>query len=507
MLTMDRKAKIRYAVLVEGKSQRTVAKELGHSRNTIRKALKDSRQPVYKQTQPRSAPVLGPYKKLLANWVAEDAQKPKKKRRTAQRMFQILQKEYDYQGAEPTLRAYVGKLRKRHKRKAYIPLAYDPGEVAQVDFGQADVIIAGQAVTAHLFVMWLGYSSATYVQAYPAETQEVFLAGHVAAFTFWGGVPREIWYDNLKSAVNKVLKGRNREESDSFISLRTHYLFQAQFCNIRSGWEKGGVEGRVGYTRRNWLIPPPEFDSWAELNAYLEQQCRQEQTRQLRGQTETIGQRLATEQAHFLPVPAHPFPCCKTIPVRANKLALVSFATNRYSVPTAYVQEKLLLRAYVDRVEISDGRQLVAVHRRCWQREQDILNPHHYLTLLAQRPRAFAQAQPIREWQATWPAIFDHYWAALKERHELTEATRLFIAVLQLSQTACETDLAAALEQALQYRCFTPTGVAQLLRRQQESPPPPPVVLTNHPHLNTIEVQFPDLQQFNQLLSWKGSAS
>lgn len=507
MLTMDRKARIRQAVLVEGKSQRAVAKELGHSRNTVRRALVDSSKPEYQQSQARSAPVLGPYKKLLAQWVAEDAQKAKKKRRTSQRMYTILKEKHDYKGAEATIRAYVGQLRKRHKQQTYIPLAYEPGETAQVDFGQAEVVIAGETVIAHLFVMWLGHSSATYIQAYPAETQEVFFAGHVAAFTFFGGVPREIWYDNLKSAVNKVLKGQNREETDNFISLRTHYLFQAQFCNVRSGWEKGGVEGRVGYTRRNWLIPPPEFDSWAELNAYLEEQCRQELARQLRGQTENIGQKLQREQAHFLPLPVHPFPCCKTIPVRANQLALVSFATNRYSVPSSHAHEKLLLRAYVDRIEISNGRQVIAVHPRCWAREQDILNPQHYLALLKQRPRAFAHAQAIRQWQATWPPVFDQYWAALKERHELTEATRLFISVLQLSQTASESDLAAALEQALAYHCFTPADVAELIRRLQEPQQPAPAVLTNQPHLNTIEVRQPDLAQFNQLLSWRGAVS
>lgn len=507
MLTMDRKAEIRHAILVEGKSQREVAKEMGHSRNTIRKALKNSQKPKYELKQPRKAPVLGPYKKIIAEWVAEDGKKPKKQRRTAKRMYRILRDKYGYKGAEPTLRAYVGQLRKREKRKAYIPLAYEPGESAQVDFGQAEVVIDGEKVTAHLFVMWLGYSSATYVQAYPAETQEVFLVGHVAAFEFFGGVPREIWYDNLKSAVNKVLKGRKREESDNFTSFRTHYLFQAEFCNVGSGWEKGGVEGRVGYTRRNWLIPPPAFDSWAELNAYLHQQCMTEWERQLRGQSETIGQRLQTEQAHFLPLPDYPYACCKTVTARANKLALVTFATNRYSVPTSHIHEKLLLRAFVDRIEISDGKEIIAVHPRCWQREQDILDPYHYLSLLKQRPRAFAHAQAIREWQQRWPTAFHHYWTALKERYETSKATRLFIEVLQVGQGLMDVELAVVLEQALQYHCFTLAAVSELVRRFQEPQTPVPATLTEHPHLATVQVRPPDLQQFNSLLSWGGPSA
>src|SRR5690606_17406671 len=112
---------------------------------------------------------------------------------------------------------------------------------AQMDFGETEVIIAGEEVTAQLFLMWLGYSSATFMKAYPAQKQELFFDGHVAAFTFFGGVPHQLWYDNLKVAVHKVLQGRNRQEQEAFISLRSHYLFEAHFCNTNAGWEKGGV--------------------------------------------------------------------------------------------------------------------------------------------------------------------------------------------------------------------------------------------------------------------------
>ncbi len=262
MLKMDEKAAIRQAVLVEGKSQRQVAQETGHSRNTIRKMVADSEKPRYGPRQVRTSPVLGPYQEILARWVEEDEKKPKKQRRTTVRMCALLREGYGYEGAESTLRRYVGKLRRKKRHKVYIPLAYAAGETAQVDFGEAEVVVEGKQVTAQLFVMWLGYSGAVFVQAYPAASQEVFFAGHVAAFEFFGGVSQEIWYDNLKNAVEKVLKGRGREEQESFTSFRSHYLFQSEFCNVRSGWEKGGVEGKVGYSRRNWLIGAPPFESW-----------------------------------------------------------------------------------------------------------------------------------------------------------------------------------------------------------------------------------------------------
>ena len=504
MFAMDEKAQIRYAVLVEGKSRRQVARETGYSRNTIRKMINDSNRPRYRLTEPRPYPVLGPYKVLLDGWVKEDAQKPKKQRRTTVRMYQLLKEGYGYAGAESTLRAYVGRLRRKAKQKVYIALAYEPGETAQVDFGEATVTIAGQLVTVHLFLYWLGYSGATFVQAYPGETQEIFFAGHVAAFEFLGGVPQEIWYDNLTNAVQKVLKGHRREEQESFISFRTHYLFRAEFCNVASGWEKGGVEGRVGYVRRNWLIGASEFASWEELNRYLRQQCRRDQERRLRGRPESIGVRLQQEQAHLRPLPAHPYPCCKTVPVRANPLSLVTFATNRYSVPVESAHEALTLRAYVERIEISTQTEMVASHARCWGREQDILNPHHYLSLLAQRPRAFHHAQAIRQWRQTWPAVFDIYWQTLQQRYETTQATKHFIDVLLLGRTHPEAILATTLEEALERQCFTPAGVRELLRRRTESTPPLPAQLSAYPHLAEIQVTPPNLQQFNQLLPHMG---
>ena len=507
MLKMDEKATVRYAVLVEGKSQRQVARELCCSRNTVRKMLTDSNRPKYQLSQARSSPVLGSYKSLLEAWVEEDAKKPKKKRRTATRMFQLLKEEHEYQGAESTLRVYVGKLRRKAKHQVYVTLAYAPGETGQVDFGEADVTIAGRAVTAHLFLIWLGYSSAPFVQAYPAETQEIFFAGHVAAFDFFGGVPAEIWYDNLTIAVQKVLQGTRREEQDSFLSFRTHYLYQAEFCNPASGWEKGGVEGRVGYARRNWLIGAGEFESWETLNTYLREQCRQEQNRRLRGRSQSIGERLQEEQAALRPLPAQPFRCCKTVAVAANSLSLVSFGTNRYSVPVENAHEALTLRAYVDRIEISCGTEVVAVHARSWEREQDLLNPYHYLSLLARRPRAFAHARTIREWRQRWPPIFDIYFDVLKARFATAKATRSFIEVLKLGESYSEAQLAAALDQAVKRQCLHVSDVQELLRRQTENEVPAAAQLSEHPQLAGIQVKAPDLNRFNRLLTWMGGGA
>jgi len=503
MLTMDQKAKIRHLVLVEGKSQRQVAKETGHSRNTIKKMLSTSEIPRYHQKVERPAPVLGPYKALLQAWVEEDAEKPKKQRRTAVRMYDLLVAEHGFKGGKSTVRVYVGKLRKKQRTKVYIPLSYEPGETMQVDFGDGEAVIGGKRVQVKMFVAWMAHSGARWMQGYPGETQEVLLEAQAAAFEFFGGVPREVWYDNMKVAVQEILEGRNRQEQERFASFRSHYLYEAHFCNPASGWEKGGVENSVGYTRRNWLVGAPEFADWEELNAYLREKSMADQQQRLRGREESIGQRLAAEQAQMRPLPAAPFPYAKSVAVKVNNLSLVTFATNRYSVPVSHAHEALTLRASAQWVEISNGREVIARHRRSWEREQDILEPQHYLPLLARRPRAFAHAKAIRAWRPHWPEVFEVVYKRLQAENKPAEATRQFIELLLLGAGQSEKKLAAALEEALAYGCLQAACVRELLRRQEEQTAPE-VNLSQRPQLAAVTVAHPDISQYDQLLAPQG---
>jgi len=503
MLIMDHKAKIRHMVLVEGKSQRQVAKETGHSRNTVKKMLQDSEIPRYRSKKPRTAPVLGPYKELLATWVEEDEKKPKKQRRTAARMYELLVAEHGFRGGKSTVRVYVGKLRKRVRTQVYTPLSYAPGETMQVDFGEGEAVIRGQRVKVKMFVAWMAYSGARWMQAYPGETQEVLLEAQAQAFAFFGGVPREVWYDNMKVAVQEILEGRNRREQERFASFHSHYLYEPHFCNPASGWEKGGVENSVGYTRRNWLVGAPEFADWEALNAYLRERSEGDQVRRLRGRTKTIGQRLAEEQAQMRPLPPAPFPWARSVAVTVNKLSLVTFATNRYSVPVSHAHERLTLRATAFEIAISNGQAVIARHLRCWGREQDILEPYHYLPLLAQRPRAFEHAQAIREWRQRWPAVFDRVYERLQQENKPAQATRHFIELLMLGQGLTEARLAAALEEALRHGCLQVACVRELLRRQEDHPAPQPD-LSQRPHLAAVAVQRPDIARYDQLLAPAG---
>jgi hypothetical protein len=348
----------------------------------------------------------------------------------------------------------------------------------------------------------MGYSKQPFVTALPTQAQEAFFEGHVRAFDFLGGVPQVLVYDNLKVAVKRILEGRNREEQTAFIAFRSHYLFESRFCNPGKGHEKGLTEGLVGYSRRNWLVPPPEHASWDDLNAYLLEACREDGERRLRGMEQTIGEALALERAHLLPLPARPFPCCVLRPTRANGFGLVTFQTNRYSVPAVHAHEKLWLRAFVDRVEISNGRQVLAVHPRCYQREQDILDPLHYLPLLEQRPGAWDQAKPIQDWRQQWPRVYERYLDALRERLSRSQATREFVHVLQLHEDYPEQVIAQALAEALAGHCYSADGVKQLVLRLIEPPrlrTPLEGTAGLFPDVNPVA--WPELSQFDRLLA------
>jgi hypothetical protein len=306
-------------------------------------------------------------------------------------------------------------------------------------------------------------------------------------------------YDNLKTAVKEVLEGKNREEQTAFIAFRSHHLFESRFCTPAAAHEKGLVEGLVGYARRNWLVPIPEYDTWNELNAYLWQQCHAEGERRLRGMQMTIGEALNIEKSKLLPLPSRPFPCCALRPVQANGFGLVTFQTNRYSVPAHQAHEAIWLRAFVDRVEITNGRQTLAVHTRCYDREQDILNPLHYLPLLEQRPGAWDQAKPIHEWRQSWPEIYEYYLSALREHLPVSQATREFVRILRLHEDYSEGIIAQALEKALGCHCYSADGVKQIVMHLTDESKAPVGDITAYP-LGAESVSWPDVSQFDQLL-------
>lgn len=504
MISVEEREEARRAYFVEKKSQRQIARELQMARKTVRKAIAEAAAGAYTLRTPRPALRLGPYKARIDELLAESERMPRKQRYTGHKLFEILCQE-GYQGAESSVRAYIGKRRRAQRRPPlYLPLEFDPGVDAQADWGEAQVMLAGEQVTVQLFCMRLCYSRRLFMMAFPAQTQEAFFAGHVQAFAFFGGVPQRISYDNLKAAVLEVLKGHTRREQQAFIAFRSHYLFESRFCTPGQGHEKGSIEHAVGYGRRNFLVPLPEVDSYAALNALLLTRCAADDARQVEGQPQTIGAAWRQEAPLLRPLPAQAYRCCVSRQVTLTPYSQVEFAGNRYSVPADRAQRHLLLRAYPFHVEILDQEELLASHPRCYAKHQDIFDPLHYLSLVAQRPGAFEHARPLRQWRVGWPPSYERLLAALRSDAPEGQSVREFVRILSLHRRYPAPLIEAAVEEALLYGCIRADGVELCLRRRLETEQMPPSLdLMAFPRLAPLAQghPLPDLHCYDRLLA------
>ena len=348
---MEIYGRVRRAVRVEGRSQRAVAREFGLSRETVRKMLQYAVPPGYQRQQPVRRPKLGPWLGVIDAILDDDKQRPAKQRHTAKRIFDRLREEHQFTGGYTIVKDYVRSAELR-SREMFVPLTHAPGE-AQADFGEALVVIAGVEQKAHYLAMDLPHSDDCFVAAFPAETTEAFLEGHVRAFAYFGGVPTRILYDNTKIAVARILGGEQRQRTRAFSELQSYYLFADKFGRPAKGNDKGKVEGLVGYARRNFMVPIPRVSSWEELNTHLEVQCRKRRERRLRGHTETIGERFERDRAAMLPLPAAPYEACEKITARVSSLSLVRYRGNDYSVPTAVWTPPGMVKGYVHDVVIA----------------------------------------------------------------------------------------------------------------------------------------------------------
>lgn len=451
----------------EGLSQRAIAKQTGLHRETVSKILKLQAPPGYRRKREPQRPVLGPFVKIIDATPAQDKSAPKKQRHSAQRILDRLREEYGYQGGYTQVREYVREARER-KREAFVPLAHDPGE-AQVDWGEAFVLDGGERRKVQMFVMTLPFSDARFAACFPRGTLEFFLEGHRRAFEFFGGAPRVAVYDNLGSAVDQVLRGRQRKLNARFAKFLEYHLIEARFCNVARGNEKGHVENGVGWARRNLLTPMPRFTDWACFNQQLAQGCRNFLGRLVRGEQRSIGERLNQDRQAMLPVPPFPVDQFAPSPQSVSSLCLVRFDTNDYSVPCEFAHQEVMVRADVSAVRIYRNDLLIAEHTRCHEKEQAVYEPRHYLTLVERKPRALDDGAPMRQLE------LDPCFADLRRRMEAgqehSKGTREFIAVLQLLRHHSKRDLTRAVRRALELNVASAEAVKNLLLCPPEQAP------------------------------------
>jgi hypothetical protein len=312
-------------------------------------------------------------------------------------------------------------------------------------------------------------------------------------------VAKRITYDNSRIAIARIVGPRLRELTAGFLQLVSHYLFRYHFCLVRRANEKGVVEGTVKYARLNFLVPVPEVRDFEELNTCLEQRCREDLQRRIRGQVQTKEQLLREEQMSFLPLPFTAFEACRTQPGRVNSELLVRFDDNDYSVPMEYAYQDVVVKGDADQVKICRFQDVIAVHRRCWSREQQIFNPLHYLPLLERKPHALAFARPLAE--LTLPGCFE----VLQHRMEwdLDQGRREYVQVLRLLERYSLAQVTSAIQKALQHRVHTKDGIAQFLagcRPWRQTT----FQLGRGQHLRLVQIAQADVRQYGTLLGCGG---
>ena len=315
MYPVEMYVQVRRAGMVEGMSVREASRVFGLHRDTVRKMLAYSVPPGYRREGPPRRPKLEAFTGVIDAILEGDSRVPRKQRHTAKRVFERLKDEYGFDGQYTIVKDYVRE-RGRRTQEMFVPLSHAPGH-AQCDFGEAVAIVAGVERKVHYFVLDLPHSDGCFVKAYPAETTEAFLDGHVSAFALLGGAPQSILYDNTKLAVARILGDGRRKRTRAFTELQSHYLFEDRFGRPGKGNDKGKVEGMVGYARRNFLVPVPRVESFEALNAHLEQRCLERMDATLRGHTETIGQRMERDLDALLPLPAVPYDACDNSPAES----------------------------------------------------------------------------------------------------------------------------------------------------------------------------------------------
>jgi transposase len=489
----------------EGLSIRALAERYRVHRRTVRQALESPLPPARKKPEDRPAPALGEYRALIDEWLEADRRAPRKQRHTARRVWRRLVDEHGARVAERTVREYVAARRRElgEPGRVFVPQIHQAGMEAEVDWGEAQVVLAGRSTTVQLFYLRPCFSGAAFCMAFRRCSQQAFLEGHVEAFAWFGGTFALVRYDNLSAAVKLVLRGRRREETDRFIALRSHYLFESAFtlAGLEGAHEKGGVEGEVGRFRRNHLVPVPEVADLAELNALIHAGCEADLGRRIAGRAETVGEALSRERPLLRPLPTEPFDTAEPSQVRVDSKALVCVRQNRYSVPVALAGRRVLARVGAREITIVADGQVVARHERLAERFAVSARLDHYLELLARKPGALAGSLALHQERerGAWPDCFDGLWQAIAAKVGASEAARQMVDVLMLVREHGPAQVELAVRGALAAGAHDGRAVAVLASRADRRQPAAPLTDLDA-RLAGHDRPAPDLTDYDRLL-------
>jgi len=434
-----------------------VARKLGVHRRLVREALADA-IPKAKRKPERPHPALGPLIEFIDGILAADRKAPRKQRHTAHRIYGRIREEMPgHAVSESSVRRYVSKRKPEmggRSRETFVPQAYAWGVEAQVDWYEAYADLGGERRKLQVFSMRSMASGGAFHRVYLRSTQQAFLEAHEEAFAYFGGVFRQLRYDNLASAVKKILRGHRREETARFIAFRSHWGFASEFCTPGAGHEKGGVEGEAGFFRRNHWVPVPIAADLEELNRQRRLLCQADESRWIAGRDRTIGAGMLIERDQLLPLVAEPFDLAEISFPTVDGSGCVRVRTNSYSVALKAGQT-VQARIYSNTVELWHENRCVGRHERSYGKHQQILDLEHYLDVLEHKPGAMAGSKPLEQCRQSgrWPGSYDRFWEGLIARQGKQPGTREMIAILKLDRVHGSVKLKQAIESAMDLGC------------------------------------------------------
>jgi len=457
----------------EGLSISEISRRTGLARNTVKRWLKAERgtQPRYRRKA--SPTLLSAFEVDLRACLEADARRPKRDRRSGLALFKQLRKA-GFRGSYTRVTEFVRRWRAEggaSATSAFVPLHFAFGEAFQFDWSEETLVVGGFVRKLQVAHVKLCASRAFLLIAYPTQSHEMLFDAHTRAFRAFGGIPKRGIYDNMKTAVDKVGVGKRRIVNTRFAALAAHYLFEPEFCNVASGWEKGVVEKNVQDSRRRvWQeAAKRRFASFAELNVWLEQRCRAlwAELSYVQAQALTIADALAIERDALMPmVPA--FDGYVETVVSVSSTSLISVERNKYSVPCTYAGRKLSVRLYPEHVEARDEDSIVAAHPRSFERGEVRYDWQHYIALVEKKPGALRNGAPFEG----LPAPLQRLRAALMRR---MGGDRVVAEVLAcVPRHGLEAVLAAA-ELILESGNTSAEHVKNVLSRLQEPAPPKPI--------------------------------
>lgn len=498
---------IRKNYLIDNKSIRSIARMYGIHRRQVRQAIKCAIPPERKRNV-RSCNILLPrFKGIIDQWLKADLSAPRKQRHTSKRIYERLATEHCYLGSEGTIRNYIGeKLRELNiPTKVYVPQVYVPGEEAEVDWYEAFVEFPYGQEKIFIFQMRACYSGKEFHIAFNRQNQQSFLEAHIAAFKYFDGVFKKIRYDNLTAAIKKVLKGRKRIETERFITMRSHYLFDSEFClpGIQGAHEKGGVECGVGRFRRAHLVPVPKVFNLAELNKLLLSACQKDDQRTIIGKTKSITEDWQEEKIALNPLPLEEFSAADVVTASVNNKSLIAVRGSYYSVPVNYVGQKVDAYINAENITVIKQCKIIAEHKHYYERHKIAVELSHYLPLFKIKPGALTKSLALQQAKQNgkWPEVFDKYWKVLILKYGQQYANRQLVDFLLWARDFELVEIVNVITKAMEIGCYEIGSIKTIMRQQNSSTDFEPLDKNMLGLLSCYDRPKSDVNSYNQLLS------